>query len=183
MRLDPTTTSTQFQAVSLSLRREWWSRMLGWGATVDLGHWPPAFPARRRRPRRALAGAAPCSTQRMGLLPGSLKPFPSSWILRYVGPLSAGFLRFPGLSLAASWWWCGMLPAATRCRPSVLGPQGIPWGPLPREFPPIFPRYAAGLWLAADRLRALPCGSRHGQSVGLRESLQLRVHATPCPAP
>jgi len=41
--LDPTTTSTQFQAVSFFLKREWWSRLLGWGVTADLGRWPPAI--------------------------------------------------------------------------------------------------------------------------------------------
>jgi len=73
-------------------------------------------------------------------------------------------------------------------RSHVAGCSALVFLVYPRDlcsigFSPFLPRYAAGLWLAADRPRAFPCGSRHGQSVGLRESLQLRVHVTRCPAP
>ena len=154
------------------------------------GAGPLPFSARRRRFSAVAVHDAPGPVLPCAALGGRVSPSDPrspSWPLVPLVRRLRGPRRFSHFLLAFRRSPCGF--GALRCpRPcvagrSVLGPLGIPWGPLLREFLPGLPRYAAGLWLAADRPWAFPCGSRHGQSVGLSESLQLRVHATHCPAP
>ena len=134
--MDPTTTSTQFQAVSFSLKREWWSRTLGWGVTVDLRLWPPAIFCSsspffgRRCPRRARSGAAQCSTRCTSFLSGPPLPYrPLVLLVRRPRRLRV-FPVFSGLSPVASRCWCVALPAATRDRPFSLRSSGYTLGVL-----------------------------------------------------
>ena len=159
------------------------------GATVDLRRWPPPLFCSsspffgRRCPRRARTSAAPCSARRMSFL---LAPLHALGLVSFwcVVSLVCGFFP-PPLASRRSPHGGGALhyPRPRVAGRTVIHPLGMPWGSVFSEFLPVLPRYAAGLWLAADRPRAFPCGPGHGQSVGLRESLQLRVHATRCPTP
>jgi len=161
------------------------------GVTADLGRWPPAAHYSsspffgRRCPRRALAGAASSSARRLGFLSCAL---PS--LAAFLEPLvRRSPLFLAGFSAFLAFRWLPRVGSALCCpRPRVTGhsfsvPLVYPGDPCSVSSSPFVSRYVAGLWLAIDRPRAFPCGSRHGQTVGLSESLQLRVHATLCPTP